>query len=571
MAFNIQRVKASGSIYIRADGSIDPPDAPIITFDNVTYTLTDNITSTADGIVVERDNVIIDGEGFWIEGPGLFPSSGIWLGYRTGVTIKNINVKRFWDGIMIYFSSNNIIIGNGVTNNKIGIRLHCSSNNSIIGNSVTDNVLCGISLSYSSNNNSVIGNVFVANGLAVDDSYMNVVEGNTVNGKPLIYLEGVSNYTVVDAGQVVLVKCKNIRVENLNLSAASVGVQLFKTNNTIIIGNNIMNNSLGIDLEGSSNNNIIGNNITANDWNGILLLSLSNNNSIIGNNLTDNQIGISMYESLNNSILGNNIANNLFGILLSGSSSNSIYHNNFIGNTRQAHIEEPGPNIWDNGYPVGGNYWSNYTGMDLFNGPYQNETGSDGIGDTSYVIDENNTDHYPLMKPYPWAQHDVGITSVKVSKTIVGQGYSMFINVMVFNYGNDAENINVTIYANTTIIGENNNITIADRSSTILTVTWNTSGFAKGNYTLWAYAEPVQGETETTDNTFTDSVVYIGVSGDINGDGTVDIFDAIILSSAFGAKSSDPNWNPNIDFDNTNEIDIFDAIILSTHFGETNP
>jgi len=57
-------------------------------------------------------------------------------------------------------------------------------------------------------------------------------------------------------------------------------------------------------------------------------------------------------------------------------------------------------NIWDDGYPSGGNYWSNYTGLDLFSGPYQNETGGDGIGDTPYVIDADNVDHYPLMAPY---------------------------------------------------------------------------------------------------------------------------------------------------------------------------
>jgi hypothetical protein len=53
--------------------------------------------------------------------------------------------------------------------------------------------------------------------------------------------------------------------------------------------------------------------------------------------------------------------------------------------------------MWDNGYPSGGNYWSDYTGTDLYSGPYQNETGSDGIGDTSYDIDVNNRDNYPLM------------------------------------------------------------------------------------------------------------------------------------------------------------------------------
>jgi hypothetical protein len=60
-------------------------------------------------------------------------------------------------------------------------------------------------------------------------------------------------------------------------------------------------------------------------------------------------------------------------------------------------------NIWDNGYPSGGNYWSEYAGIDQKNGPYQNLTGSDGIGDTYYLVNANqyiqpiDRDNYPLM------------------------------------------------------------------------------------------------------------------------------------------------------------------------------
>jgi hypothetical protein len=53
----------------------------------------------------------------------------------------------------------------------------------------------------------------------------------------------------------------------------------------------------------------------------------------------------------------------------------------------------------DDGYPSGGNYWSSYNGTDVYSGPYQNETGSDGIGDTSYIINENNRDNYPFVRP----------------------------------------------------------------------------------------------------------------------------------------------------------------------------
>lgn len=58
-------------------------------------------------------------------------------------------------------------------------------------------------------------------------------------------------------------------------------------------------------------------------------------------------------------------------------------------------------NFWDNGYPTGGNYWSDYNGTDFYGGPHQNETGSDGIGDTPYCIllgnRTMNVDNYPLF------------------------------------------------------------------------------------------------------------------------------------------------------------------------------
>lgn len=59
-----------------------------------------------------------------------------------------------------------------------------------------------------------------------------------------------------------------------------------------------------------------------------------------------------------------------------------------------------GIDIWDNGYPSGGNYYSDYTGEDLYNGPNQDIPGPDGIGDTPYDISKEATyDYYPLMEP----------------------------------------------------------------------------------------------------------------------------------------------------------------------------
>ncbi|RLI39344.1 hypothetical protein DRO69_14390, partial [Candidatus Bathyarchaeota archaeon] len=215
LSLNIQPAKGwTGTVYIRADGSIEPADAPIITCDNVTYTLTDNITSSADGIVVERDNIVIDGAGYTLQGTGI--GTGIVLSGRTNVTVQNTQIKNFYYGIRLDDSNNNSISGNNIANNDDGIHLSLSSNNSICGNNITANEGYGIWLGWSSNN-SICGNTFTNDGLYIYSSYQNVVEDNTVNGKPLVYLEGASDTSVMEAGQVILVSCNSIRVENLSL------------------------------------------------------------------------------------------------------------------------------------------------------------------------------------------------------------------------------------------------------------------------------------------------------------------------------------------------------------------
>jgi len=153
---NVPVVKGdSGTIYIRADGSVDPPDAPLSTVDNVTYTFTGNI---GDSLVVERDNIVVDGVGYILQGPG--SGNGIDLSSRSNVTSKNTNIKDFSYGILLSESSNISITENNITNNRWdGIGLWNSRCNSINGNHITNNSGTGIELTglYGSSNNSIAG------------------------------------------------------------------------------------------------------------------------------------------------------------------------------------------------------------------------------------------------------------------------------------------------------------------------------------------------------------------------------------------------------------------------------
>jgi len=151
LAFDIQPVKAGGTIFIGADGSIDPPTAPIYTADNITYTLSGNISSDTDGIVVERNNIILDGADYTVAGSG--SGNGTTLAGRSNATVRNMTIKDFFNGIFLDFSSNNTLSGNNVrANNLNGICLESSSSNILSDNNVTANGGGGISLDHSSNN-----------------------------------------------------------------------------------------------------------------------------------------------------------------------------------------------------------------------------------------------------------------------------------------------------------------------------------------------------------------------------------------------------------------------------------
>lgn len=127
------------------------------------------------------------------------------------------------------------------------------------------------------------------------------------------------------------------------------------------------------------------------------------NNTVSDNVVTDCGQGIGIGACSGNTVTGNTIASSDVGLSIDsfGSLNNTIYHNNFVDNTAQVYVAAGYANTWDDGYPSGGNYWSDYADIDQYSGPYQNETGPDGIWDHPYEIDENNIDYYPIVPEFP--------------------------------------------------------------------------------------------------------------------------------------------------------------------------
>jgi len=220
------------------------------------------------------------------------------------------------------------------------------------------------------------------------------------------------NTTIIDGNGtwiVVHVSADNVEISGFTIrngmgkEAYCPGIQV-SGSRCIVNRNIISNNFFGIWLD-SSSGNIVSNNIVTDNQYGIAVSS-SAANVIRDNTITSNWLyGIELFASDNNTIVANKISYNRMTATTCGiyidpySSGNTFYHNNFINNMIQA--RDNGANTWDKGYPFGGNYWSDYAGVDNYSGPYQNETYSDGIGDTPYMIEPKGRDNYPLMYPYP--------------------------------------------------------------------------------------------------------------------------------------------------------------------------
>ena len=390
-----------GIIYIRADGSIDPPTTNMTSADNVTYYFTDN---NFGEIVVEKSNIVIDGAGYTLQGNG--SGCGISLASISNVTIRNTIITYFDPAILLSSSSGNTLSGNNLTGNtlawdpskwgygKAAIDLESSNNNTLSDNNITENG----------------GIMTFVDGITLTSSSHNTLSDNTITGNN-------------GAGIVIASSCTHNIVSDNNVSENDkYGIVLEFDSNDTVSENSISGNGAGIDLEVASNdtlsdNNITKGRITIGGTTGLgigISIGLCSNDTVLRNNITGYQTGVYIFlNSGDNMVLGNNIIRNGKGIYLDFSqgvrSSNVIYHNNFLDNSEQATLSGSEPNAWDDGYTQGGNYWSDYNGTDSYSGPYQNETGYDWIGDSPYVIDKNNTDSYPLINPFNSETNDITV------------------------------------------------------------------------------------------------------------------------------------------------------------------
>jgi len=464
-----------------------------------------------------------------------------------GFTIRNAGRRGGdWDNAINVESvdscciSDNIIMDIYGAKWSRGIDLYNSRHNVVMKNTISNIGDCAIWTAYS------FGNT--------------IVENTISNSKAGIYI-GSYNDTIANN---IISNCSG---------DATYGIIVWGDNNKII--DNVVTNVpyTGIRLNSPSEypnqctNNIVSGNIISKTNQGIAVGFVSSSNTITQNNASDNDMGLFIFDdSDNNTFTDNYVSKNYYGITLFSSNNTKLYHNNFIDNTQQVLLYDSLNTTWDDGYPSGGNYWSDYTDVDLYNGPYQNETGDDGIWDHPYVIDDSNRDHYPFTPS------DISIVSVEPSSTEVYVGQTVNITVTVQNEANSPKTFDVTckyeLEGVEHTIGTQTINNLAPNAVTTLTFAWTTTDITV--HTIKAEIPPLTGETDTADNALTSpTTVKVKMMGDVNGDNQVDIRDIAQAVLAFGSYPNHPRWNPQADTNQDNKVDIRDLALMARNFGKT--
>ncbi|UCD96511.1 MAG: hypothetical protein JSV35_00195 [Candidatus Bathyarchaeota archaeon] len=204
------------------------------------------------------------------------------------------------------------------------------------------------------------------------------------------------------------------------------------------------------------------------------------------------------------------------------------------------------------------------------------DEGTYQVNVTAFLLayETNQTDNYreagQVTISSPLINHDIAVTQIYSPKTSLGENYSTTINVTIRNEGNEQELlVHVTCCVNSSSVGTTVVAILPASASATVTFTWNATFVSKGNYTLRAFATPVLGEIDTTDNSLTSGWILVTIPGDVDCDKDVDIFDIVAMVGSYG-KPPDHDWyKPNADIIEDGKIDIFDIVVAVCNYLES--
>lgn len=427
---------------------IENTDSHFVVKDDTIHSSHIELSSCSNGSILTCDVKMTSSDtiALWscdnIKVSGCSLSSG---GYDAGVrvhTCMNIDIRNcdisdcYW-GVFVYDLSSYI----NITDNHIarctykgGIVIHNSDHVTLSRNTLVSAGVGVTSLSFDGFQT-----------LTIDVS-------NSVDGRPVYFFKNLAGVTIdrIAIGELIVACCSEVRVSNLSFSDAYDGIMIAYSHAIIIT--NCVFTSVGNDaitLQTCTNATVLRNHLvssqvygiyvdTCNDviamcntlsldspegriWGSGMLVVHSSDVMLRDNRVVKNWRGIEAWGCDNIDITRNamigigfdgialsestyvRITANLItmsgekGLGLHSSSHVTVSSNSFVENAGQIFLDNSDFLTWNETYPAGGNYWSDYSGTDISRGSSQNVPGSDGIGDSPYVIDASNSDRYPLM------------------------------------------------------------------------------------------------------------------------------------------------------------------------------
>lgn len=341
-----------------------------------------------------------------------YVSSGGWYGgaiecyYSDHVVFSNMTVTWCSAGLTLFGSDNVTIRDSAMLENYLNVQATFSNNTIVTGCSIVNSFTEGFPQAMYflwSNFTQVIDcqvqfigeivdpHTLYRNGIGFSGIHEALVQNCTI--------KNTTGHGIRCTSQMFL--SEGLTVRGCRISESRLdAVEIRGTKNVVIENNSFALTDRAIDAYGCSGIEIRNNSLILNDWCGVHLHSDVSWCNVTGNWFAWNDgEGIAM-EGANITIAWNSFVES--GVAIEGGRYDLlVHHNDFIQNREPINPYVCTRAFWDDGYPSGGNYYSDYTGLDEFSGPDQNISGSDGIGDLPYVHDSYllYEDRYPLMSP----------------------------------------------------------------------------------------------------------------------------------------------------------------------------
>ncbi|MBI3334731.1 right-handed parallel beta-helix repeat-containing protein, partial [Candidatus Pacearchaeota archaeon] len=319
-----------------------------LTVDDSNYIVSQEITTTTSCFLVTANNIVLEGAGYSLSGDRSGIDYGIHVRGAQNVTIQNINVTNFNEGILLnltnisllsnvsvsYNVNTGIVLRNSIINELFNIRAHNNTYGIQVLASSSENLLRRVNAS----NNSQVG--ILINASSNNDVVSAITHMNSIAGVQIAESSSGNELSNVDSRHTVFGILINASSENV------IG-SLWSTNNT-----------RGAAISNGSSNRIVRSNLSSNSQYGISFTETAASNTLEAsetrlntlqgifvngshNNIT---LSLSEYNSLqgiylapgvqNTTISGTSVARNLKeGVYLNMSHNNTLRNNTIINHS----------------------------------------------------------------------------------------------------------------------------------------------------------------------------------------------------------------------------------------------